>query len=81
MLRPEDGPMPFTSGGDWSFGVNSLSRDSPAHAELLAPIGQRLREVYTDVLREPLPDRFAAIIERLDDERKRDTHRTARRAG
>ncbi len=59
--------MPVTSGGDWSLGLNSLAGDSLTQAELLAPIEHRLREVYTDLLQEPLPDHLAVIIERLDE--------------
>ena len=73
--------MPLTSGGDWSLGLNSLSRDSLSHAELLSPIGYRLRTIYTDVLQEPLPDHLAVIIERLDEEQGRPTRPEDRMAG
>jgi hypothetical protein len=34
--------------------------------ELLAEIGRELRSVYTELLREPIPEHLAAIIERLE---------------
>jgi hypothetical protein len=35
-------------------------------AELLAEIGCALRNVYSELLREPIPEHLAAIIERLE---------------
>ena len=35
-------------------------------AELLAEIGRALRRVYSELLREPIPEHLAAIIERLE---------------
>src|SRR5215207_3357228 len=35
------------------------------HAELLAEIGGALRRVYSELLREPIPEHLATIIERL----------------
>jgi CheY-like chemotaxis protein len=41
--------------------------------ELLAEIGRELRSVYSELLREPIPEHLAVIIERL--EPRTDTHR------
>jgi hypothetical protein len=41
--------------------------------ELLAAIGRELRSVYAELLREPLPEHLAVIIERLET-RKPDRH-------
>jgi hypothetical protein len=35
-------------------------------AELLAAITHDLREIYSDVIRQPLPDRLAAALDRLE---------------
>lgn len=43
--------------------------------ELLAEIGRELRAVYNDLLREPVPERLATIIERLE-RRGRDPDRS-----
>ncbi|MFL5315407.1 MAG: NepR family anti-sigma factor [Microvirga sp.] len=38
---------------------------SASDAELLAEIGGALRRVYSELLREPIPEHLAVIIERL----------------
>jgi hypothetical protein len=53
--------------GDWSIGFNGGPKNSLSDAELMANIGKGLRAVYMDVLREPLPDKVAALLRKLDE--------------
>jgi hypothetical protein len=52
------------AGGDWSVGLNAPT--SLSHAKLLRDLGQRLRPAYDDVFREPVPDRLADLVRKLD---------------
>lgn len=54
----------LVAGGDWSVGLNAPT--SLSHAKLLLHLGERLRPVYDDVFREPVPDRLAALVRQLD---------------
>jgi len=46
-------------------GRSTNRRGAAKHAELLAEIGGALRRVYSELLREPIPEHLATIIERL----------------
>jgi hypothetical protein len=59
--------MKDLDGGDWSIGFNSMAPDSLSHASLMAQLGGRLREVYSDLPVQPIPDQFAVLIERLEE--------------
>ena len=52
-------------GGDWSVGLNSASANTLADAEVLARFGVGLRALYKDVLREPVPDHLAPLVNKL----------------
>jgi hypothetical protein len=62
-----DEPVPEDDGH--AFIVRSASdcrlHPRPSDAELLAEIGGALRRVYSELLREPIPEHLAVIIERL----------------
>src|SRR5215210_7488270 len=62
-----DEPVPEDDGH--GFIVRSASdcrlHPRPSDAELLAEIGGALRRVYSELLREPIPEHLAVIIERL----------------
>jgi hypothetical protein len=62
-----DEPVPEDDGH--AFIVRSASdcrlHPRPSDAELLAEIGGALRRVYSELLREPIPEHLATIIERL----------------
>ena len=51
-----------------AFVARPASRLHPrlSDAELLDEIGRALRSVYSELLREPIPERLATIIERLE---------------
>ena len=62
-----DEPVPEDDGH--AFIVRSASdcrlHPRPSDAEFLAEIGGALRRVYSELLREPIPEHLATIIERL----------------
>ena len=61
---PEDGPTPFTTGGDWSVGINSPS--SLSQAELLTVLGRGLQKLYEPLVEEGTPEHLTDLIEQLD---------------
>lgn len=61
---PEDEPMPFMTGGDWSVGINSPT--SLSQAELLTVLGRGLQRLYGNVIEEGTPEHLADLIERLE---------------
>ena len=48
--------------GEWASALSVLSDD-----ELLAAITRDLRAIYSDVIRQPLPEALAAALQRLED--------------
>ena len=61
---PNDEPVPFITGGDWSVGINSPT--SLSQAEVLALLGQGLQALYGDVVDEGVPQHLAGFVERLE---------------
>ena len=47
------------------YGGPRRSRVSTAEAVFLAKLGHDLRSMYTEVVREPLPDALAGLVDRL----------------
>ncbi len=45
---------------------DSARRERASDAELLAAITRDLRAIYSDIIREPLPDDLAAALSRLE---------------
>ena len=41
--------------------------NKPGAADVQAYIGRQLRAVYDDVVKQPIPDRFLALMAELDD--------------
>jgi hypothetical protein len=41
-----------------------------AGADVLGDLGYQLRAVYSDLLREPIPEHLAAIVERLESRKR-----------
>jgi Anti-sigma factor NepR len=60
--QPPEEPMPQTEKLDESP-KGRLSRD------VQRKIGQQLRAMYTDVVNEGVPDRFADLLRRLDEKK------------
>ena len=57
--------MRVVSGGDWSIG---LGTDRDMHSALLNPrLGAGLREVYAEVVEQPLPTEFTRLLEKMPD--------------
>ena len=48
-----------------SDGADGAKHD-PLRPELQGRLGEKLREVYSDVINEPVPDRFLELLDRLD---------------
>lgn len=58
---------PLSSDAAWSIDSSSLT---PAgQVELLRNLGRQLQAGYRDVLREPMPDRFSQLLDRLEERR------------
>ena len=57
--------MRVVTGGDWSIG---LGMDRDLHSALLNPrLGEGLREIYAEVVEQPLPTEFSRLIEKMRD--------------
>jgi hypothetical protein len=44
---------------------DSDTMQAPLPVELQGQIGQRLREAYIELINEPVPDRFVALLQKL----------------
>ena len=44
---------------------DSVTMHAPLPTELQGQIGQRLREAYIELINEPVPDRFVALLQKL----------------
>jgi hypothetical protein len=64
-VPPQEKPMPFITGGDWSVGLNT--RTSLQQAEILTVLGRGLQKLYGDVVEEGVPEHLAPFVEQLDD--------------
>jgi hypothetical protein len=64
-IPPQETPMPFITGGDWSVGFNSST--SLQQTEILTVLGRGLQKLYGDVVGEGVPDHLAPLIEQLDE--------------
>jgi hypothetical protein len=55
-----------TSGND----LKARVEDSPArlNRQIQAKLGEQLRQVYNDIVRQGVPDRFAELLARFDSE-------------
>jgi hypothetical protein len=47
-------------------------REPQLSHDILAKIGQQLRTIYDDIVNEGIPERFAELLNRLDDRESRD---------
>ena len=65
--KPPTGHGPgVIPGSDWTIGVNATSANSLTDATFLVEqIGGMLREYYTGLAEEPLPDHLLNIVERF----------------
>ena len=63
-VPPQEKPMPFITGGDWSVGLNT--RTSLQQAEILTVLGRGLQKLYGDVVEEGVPEHLAKYVERLE---------------
>ncbi len=61
---PDDEPMPFIMGGDWSVGLNSPT--SLSQAEILAVLGRGLQKLYEPLVEEGTPEHLASLVEQLE---------------
>lgn len=64
----EDKEKPRT-GGEKLVKANNRSVSKRDEAAIQAILGDRLRSYYEDVAREPVPDRFVDLLNRLDSEK------------
>ena len=63
-VPPQEKPMPFITGGDWSVGINTGT--SLQQAEILTVLGRGLQKLYGDVVEEGVPEHLAQYVEQLD---------------
>ena len=68
-------------GGDWSVGLNSASANTLADTEVLGRFGVGLRALYRDVLREPVPDHLAPLVNKLKEREVRQLNPPTRGSG
>ena len=61
---PEGDAVPFLTGSDWSMSLNSPT--SLGQAQILSALGQKLRERYEPVVKEPLPEHLGALVAQLE---------------
>jgi hypothetical protein len=54
----------------------SVRRSSISDTELLRTIGNDLRSLYAEVIKQPMPRNIEAALERIDREERRDGYRT-----
>jgi hypothetical protein len=67
--RPEpDHVSDPEAGSGASAGVGAASAGRPGTADVQAYIGRQLRAVYEDVVRQPIPDRFLALMKQLEEQ-------------
>ena len=62
-VPPQEQPMPFITGGDWSVGINTGT--SLQQAEILTVLGRGLQKLYGDVVEEGVPEHLAPFVEQL----------------
>lgn len=58
--------MKMMAGSDWSISLNQSSASVLSDARLLERIGRELRNVYEEVVEEPVPSYLASILDRLE---------------
>ncbi len=46
--------------------------ERPGSTDVQAYIGRQLRAVYDDVVKQPIPDRFLALMKQLEDQGRQD---------
>ena len=51
-----------------SMNADPRQAPRPPWTEIQRKIGQQLRAMYTDVVNEGVPDRFAELLQRLDEQ-------------
>jgi hypothetical protein len=56
--------------------ASSRNKKSPAKLsrDVQAKLGQQLRSIYDDVVSQGVPDRFAELLNQLDDSGNKDKH-------
>lgn len=50
---------------DSKHGESATTTRSPLPSELQGQLGQRLREAYSELVSEPVPDRFVQLLQQL----------------
>lgn len=50
---------------------NGDDTDAGAQAAIQVKLGQKLKEVYADVVNEPVPDRFVDLLNQLENSEKK----------
>jgi hypothetical protein len=63
-VPPQEQPMPFITGGDWSVGINTGT--SLQQAEILTVLGRGLQKLYVDMVEDGVPDHLAQYVEQLE---------------
>jgi hypothetical protein len=63
--RKAGGSQPSVSGRPAGGG-----RTPQLNSEIQAKIGQQLRKIYDDMVNQGVPDRFADLINRIDEQKK-----------
>jgi hypothetical protein len=62
--QPDNQRYPLASNTAWSIDANGLT--PTGQAEFLKHLGRQLQTNYQGILKEPTPDRFKALLERLE---------------
>lgn len=69
-------PMPLDQDAETDAEATAAPRDSeapkegprPGTTDVQAYIGRQLRAVYDDVVKQPIPDRFLALMKQLEEQ-------------
>lgn len=64
--KPGTGDEPREASADHGSERNGGSVGESVRPEVQGKLGDKLREVYSDVMNEPVPDRFLELLAQLD---------------
>ncbi len=67
--QPDGQPQPLVNNTGWSIGSNGLTQTG--QTELMKHLGRQLQADYQSILKQPAPDRFRHLLDRLEEQYSR----------